>query len=438
MIERRIVTNFGAVAIGVIALALSLTVPSSATAQSRSRKVAGARSVKAVKGSKRIQRRDDKDRDKEKTLARAGRPGDEIKGVRMISEPGVSRSMDEINQAQLIAPPSKRPPLAPEKEAESVIEERQQNPNAPMVASYPSMGMAKAAVVTKGEASPLIAQTVGANFTGPTLSDTGAFPPDSMGAVGPTQYFVFVNGRMRTYSKATGLADGAVNADPDVFFSSVITPVGTGVALSFTSDPQVRYDRLTGRWIISIIDVPCSTSSCTSTPANRWLVAVSDAASSTITNSTVWTFFWVKTDTANFCDYPSLGVDNLALYFGCNMFTPAGSFVGTNAYVVKKSSVMGAGPMVTTAFPNVSTASADGPYAPRGVDNYDPNSTEGYFVGVSTQVYSELVVRRISNPGGGSDDLGQSLIDSADNRNQHSGGTLRQHPRQQRPSRFAR
>ena len=48
---------------------------------------------------------------------------------------------------------------------------------------------------------------------------------------------------------STGVADGQINADPDVFFASVIT------SGSFTSDPRIRYDRLSGRWILTIIDV---------------------------------------------------------------------------------------------------------------------------------------------------------------------------------------
>src|SRR5205085_8529104 len=125
-------------------------------------------------------------------------------------------------------------------------------------------------------------------------------------------------------------ADGVINADPDVFFSSVMTPVtppGNANFINFTSDPQVRYDRLSGRWFLTIIDVPSTSSASIGDTPNRILIAVSDAASAgTISNSTVWTFFFVQQntvgggDTAEFLDYPSLGVDNLALYIGGNMF----------------------------------------------------------------------------------------------------------------------
>ena len=197
------------------------------------------------------------------------------------------------------------------------------------------------------------------------------------------------------------MADGVVNVDPDVFFSSVMTPVSPPVLLNFTSDPQVRYDRLSGRWFLSIIDVPCTVATCATTAANRWMVAVSDAAStSAITGGTVWTLFFFQADAANFCDYPSLGVDSQALYTGCNMFTPAGSGVGTNGYVVRKTSILGAGPLVFTTFANMAAGIGAGPFAPRGVDNYDPASNEGYFIGVDNATFSTLMLRRVSTPGG--------------------------------------
>ena len=46
----------------------------------------------------------------------------------------------------------------------------------------------------------------------------------------------------------------------------------------------------------------------------------------------------------------SLGIDVNALYMGCNMFSKCRLFVGTNGYVIRKSSIQGAGPMTVTMF----------------------------------------------------------------------------------------
>jgi hypothetical protein len=323
--------------------------------------------------------------------------GKGIKGVTTTGEMGVQRVNAEVQQTMLFAAPSKRPPLKPERETRDRDDPKAANPFAPNVAQWPIPAKG-ARLAAPSIISPSI-HTVGTSFDGATLTDTGAFPPDSMGAVGPTQYIAFENGRIRSFTKA-GAPDAVMNADPDVFFASVMTPVSPPVVLNFTSDPQIRYDRFTGRWYMSIIDVPCTNATCTTTAANRWMIAVSDAASNgTISGSTVWTFFSVQTDPANFCDYPSLGVDVSALYFGCNMFTGAGSFVGTNGYVVRKSSILGAGPITFTAFANMALGAGAGPESPRGVDNYDPAATEGYFVGPDNATFSTIMFRRVSNPG---------------------------------------
>ncbi|MBI3851720.1 MAG: hypothetical protein HY298_15810 [Verrucomicrobia bacterium] len=273
----------------------------------------------------------------------------------------------------------------------------QQNPESPDVASWPAVGSP-----ADGPASPNTPQTLSINFTGATLNDTGAFPPDSMGAAGPSQFVVAVNGRLRTFNKSTGLADGVLNADMDNFFNSVMTPPA---ANNFTSDPRIRYDRLSGRWIVIIIDVPGQAGNL----PNRVLIAVSNGG--VLTSSTVWTFFFFQHDlvspagdTGEFADYPTLGVDANALYIGVNLFGSRGlrsSFANTTAFVVRKSSVLGAGPIVVTAFRDlIPHGNSGGPFTPQGVDNYDPAATEGYFIGVNSRFYGLLELRRVSDPGG--------------------------------------
>ena len=323
-------------------------------------------------------------------------------GVPTTEAMGIQKTTAHIMSEQAYAPEkSTRPTLVPEREIEG-RSTRPQNPKAKPVSSIPSLVPERSLGKTeKAAVMPSAPQTVSTNFnavTGPT--ETGAFPPDTMGAIGPSQFILFVNGMLRTFNKATGTADSVINVDPDVFFAPVMTPVAAPVVINFTSDPMVRYDRLSGRWFLSIIDVPCTNATCTTTAANRWMLAVSDAASSSaITAGTVWTFYFFQTDAANFCDYPSLGVDSQALYTGCNMFTSAGSYVGTNGFVIRKTSVLGGGPLVQTTFANMALGVGAGPFAPRGVDNYDPLSNEGYFIGVDNATFSTLMLRRVSTPG---------------------------------------
>jgi hypothetical protein len=324
----------------------------------------------------------------------------EIVGTPWTGERGVRESMTAILARQeredLLAKGKPKKIMLKKERENSERDHLSQNPNSPNVARWvPSQSIADNAVTSLAALAP---QSLGTSFTGATLADTGAFPPDSMGTVGPTQFVVFVNGRLRSFDKTTGVADGVLNADPDVFFASVMTPVGGSVVLNFTSDPQIRYDRLSGRWFLTIIDVPCADAFCTTLAANRLLIAVSDTGA--ITGSTVWTFYFFQGDTTNFLDYPSLGVDANALYIGGNIFNSSGtSFLGCNGYVVRKSSVIGGGPIVVTKFAVVSSGTGAGPFAPRGVDNYDPASNEGYFIGVDNASFGTLMLRRVNNPG---------------------------------------
>ena len=229
-------------------------------------------------------------------------------------------------------------------------------------------------------------------FTAATLADTSAFPPDPMGAVGPTQFLLAVNGRIRVFNKSTG-AIGQLDADIDSFFNSVR-------AGFITTDPRVRYDRLSGRWFILLVNTAQSN--------NRILLAVSD--SSIINTATAWTFYQFQHnevspsgDNGCFADYPTLGVDANALYVGLNQFCNR-AFSNTTAFVIRKSSILGGGQIVVSAFRNLIDASSttlkNGIFTPQGVDNPAATATEGYLIGTDAGSLGRLVLRRVSNPGG--------------------------------------
>lgn len=232
-------------------------------------------------------------------------------------------------------------------------------------------------------------QTVGVSFLGPQVSESGFIPPDNNGAAGPTQIIVIANGRIKVFDK-TGVL-GALNTTTDNFFTSVRNGSGT-------SDPHVRYDRLTQRWFITMINV--------STP-DRILIAMSSGP--TITGTSSFTFFQFEhdlvgtvpnSDTGDFADYDTFGLDRYALYIGVNIFNASGtSFLGTTGFVVNKANLI-SGTLSVTPFRQLCAGAGAGPYTPQGVDNDDPGATEGYFIGVDNAVFSQLDIRRISNPGG--------------------------------------
>ncbi len=213
-----------------------------------------------------------------------------------------------------------------------------------------------------------------------------------MGAVGPTQFLLAANGRIRVFNKTTG-ARGELDADIDSFFNSVR-------AGDITTDPRVRYDRLSGRWFIVIINAAAAN--------NRIILAVSNSA--TINSATTWTFYYFQHnqvapsgDNGCFADYPTFGIDAHALYIGVNQFCNR-AFSNTTAFVIRKSSVLNGGAIVASAFRNLIDSSGavlgNGIFTPQGVDNNDANASAGYFIGTDANSFGRLVVRRVLNPGG--------------------------------------
>jgi hypothetical protein len=303
-------------------------------------------------------------------------------GVPLVGSHAVQETTDEIMARQQAA--DQQPPGQPTRFflGRADTSGKQVDPAGKGLIQGPATGSRLPRVA--GGRGPLAPQVIGVNADGPnsTVSFCGT-PPDTMGAVGPTQFIVVVNCNIVSYNKATGAADGVLSSTPGTFFQSVRS--------SSVSDPHVRYDRLTGRWFIVIIDVTF--------PNNRVLVAVSDTA--TITGSTVWSFFFFQsangTHTNCLADYPTPGIDANAIYIGVNQFCGSSlataAYAGSDGYVVQKSSVLGAGPIHVAAFQSMTDA-----YTPQGVDNPDPTATEGYLLAGSTGFWNRLNLYRVSNP----------------------------------------
>lgn len=227
--------------------------------------------------------------------------------------------------------------------------------------------------------------TTSLTFSAITLTETSTVPPDGSLAAGPTQVVVLANGRLRSFSKATGVADGVLNLQPDTFFSTV--RAGHRVF-----GGRVRFDRWTGRWYLSM---------ATDGAPGRLVLAASDTA--VLSASTVWRFSAIDNtfgDGSCTIDPPTLAIDSLALYLGVNQFC-GGAYAGTSAFVIRKTSTVGTGSLVATAFHNLTgTAGGAGLFAPRGVENQHAAATSGYLIGVDNAALGRILVRRIVDPGG--------------------------------------
>jgi Bacterial Ig-like domain len=233
----------------------------------------------------------------------------------------------------------------------------------------------------------------GTSFLGADSNDSGFIPPDSMGAVGPSQILVFVNGRIKLFDK-----QGTPDPNLDVSDLAFWAPVRNNRQVT---DPGVEYDRISERWIISGINIQSTN--------NRVMIAVSDGP--TLTDQTSFDYFFFtqsqplppgQQTPTRFADYPQLGVDNNAIYVGVNEFTSStGTFAGTTTYVIRKSSVIGPMPSIfVTGFRTVANAIGQGPESPQPATTADPNVAEGYIVGPDNQIANRMDVRRITDPGG--------------------------------------
>ena len=113
-------------------------------------------------------------------------------GVPLTGDMGITLTVDALSRrgalsaaADAATPARIRPRLRPDRG------------NLPDNPASTSLATPQRAAAASGGTIEPSALTVSTSFTGATLADTGAFPPDTMGAVGPSQFIVAVNGRIR-------------------------------------------------------------------------------------------------------------------------------------------------------------------------------------------------------------------------------------------------
>ena len=173
---------------------------------------------------------------------------------------------------------------------------------------------------TKYTSSPVLL-----GFEGPCQYNAASFgrnfiPPDTMGAVGTTQFMAALNGVYGIYDKATGANLSPVS---DVAFWGAAGKVGAN------GDSRVLFNSTANRWIAISFGASVSNSQ----------IAVSDTDNALgAWKSTQFTGFAGGT-----ADYPRLAFDKNAVYIGTNNFSAAGSFKGTTLNLIPVNSLFNAG-----------------------------------------------------------------------------------------------
>jgi hypothetical protein len=184
--------------------------------------------------------------------------------------------------------------------------------------------------------------TLGRNF----------IPPDTIGAVGGTQYMSTTNGAYAVFDKNTG---ARLSLSSDVNFWAAAGQTGTN------GDTRVMYNADAQRWIMVAFG----------SNAKDLQVAVSD------TDNALGS--WKSTKFEGYAglgfgataDYPTLALDKNAVYIGTNNFAPAAlngasSFRGTTLNVIPMASLFNATAPTTTNLKQFET-----PFVSGGTTNMD-------------------------------------------------------------------
>ena len=241
---------------------------------------------------------------------------------------------------------------------------------------------------TNGKSAPVVnaAGSYLFGFEGISQYDGASFgrsfvPPDTMGAVGRTQYMETSNGAYAVFDKATG---NRTLLQSDVAWWAAAGQVGAN------GDSRVMYNAAASRWVAisfgaSVADIQIAVSD-TDNALGGW-------------KSTKFTGFVGGT-----ADYPTLALDKNAVYIGTNNFKvgcstsnpAANAFCGTTLNVIPLKSVFNAGaPTVNNmqqfVTPLTST-SADRGFAIQGV-NSSSVSTSGTVVAASLFAYDNVTYR---------------------------------------------
>ena len=179
--------------------------------------------------------------------------------------------------------------------------------------------------------SEMNAPTITSSFLG--LEDAAiTIPPDTMGAVGPNDIVVMLNGQVR-------LQDRSGNEIVTVALTSFWAPV----LPSAPFDPVIIFDPDSDRWIACVDSHRRSASSQT-------LFAIS----TTNDPGGAWSFYSIDADSTNiaWADFPRMGYNGTWIAITNNMFTIASdSFVGASMWVIDKATALvPGGPLTITTF----------------------------------------------------------------------------------------
>jgi hypothetical protein len=220
------------------------------------------------------------------------------------------------------------------------------------------------------------AATVGANFEGGSQLINCSLgecyrPPDTMGAVGTTQFMETANGYLRVYDKYTGTVQSSMSMSN--FWTLAGLPGGGG------GDQRVLFDHFTNRWIALGFGAT----------GNKINIGISDTANA----NGSWKSTQIVGAAGTTLDYPTLGMDKNGVYIGTNNF-PAAGFQGTSLFVIPKADLFSGAPTLAnmTTFNNPYPSVLDRGFAIQGAVNWSNtnNSNKGNILALNIDTFKDF------------------------------------------------
>jgi hypothetical protein len=222
----------------------------------------------------------------------------------------------------------------------------------------------------------------------PGIPATGWFPPDCTLAVGPSHVLASVNATVSIYNKTGGAPVKTVTLSN--WFANVIS--GAKVF-----DPKALYDQHAGRWVLLAVALgPGATDSF-------FLLSISQSA------NPLGGWFNYKLNaklngsgaTNNWADYPSLGVDNQAVYITANMFAFGGGFQYSKLRIIPKAGSYSGGGFTYFDFWNMKNADGSTVFTLQPCHTYGAPGAQYLVNSVypsATGTQNKLTLWRLTNP----------------------------------------
>ncbi len=239
--------------------------------------------------------------------------------------------------------------------------------------------------------------TVGPSFDGISQVDVRALnnnfsfiPPDTMGAVGATQFLETSNGAYAIFDKTTGARQSIVSMT--AFWQAAGQAGSQG-------DSRVLFDARSQRWIVTAFAVPDGNGNLPTLE-----IAVSNDSNALHGfKSTTFTGY-SPPGSAPIADYPTLAIDGKAIYIGTNDFdlnNTTQQFTGTTLNVINRNDLFGPGAPTTTSLkqfftPCSSTVCVDRGFAIQGVNQL--GSDTGKILATAATDFGQIRYN-VNNPG---------------------------------------